>query len=232
MIDQDDLLVEDREGVRILTLNRPSRRNALSSALAENLLSQLRNADADPSVKSILLSGADPVFCAGADLSEGVGDISGTVEQSRLSTFHQLQTFPARMTKAVVAAVNGSAIGIGASIVMAADFIVMADSAHMSFPELQHGMVPTMVVPAVVKRVGRAMAFEIITLQTPIDATRALSLGLAHRTCDESKLRPQAFEHARGFGEINSNLMSKVKTMLAAAETHSLDDALWAARMY
>jgi enoyl-CoA hydratase len=109
------LLTEDRGPVRILTMNRPEKRNALNRALTQALLDGLRAADADDRIRSIVLTGAGPAFCAGADLAEFkdlTPDKAHLVAQRAELTMN-LQGIISRLTKPVVTAVNGAAMGGG-----------------------------------------------------------------------------------------------------------------------
>ena len=159
-----ELLIEDRGAVRTLTMNRPEKRNALNNALTEALLEGLRAADADDAVHAIVLTGAGPGFCAGADLSE-FKDLTATnqplVERRAQLTMSLHEIFP-RLTKPVVSAINGPAIGGGAGLALAADIALMAESAQLAYPEVKHGIVAAIVMPNLVRQIGRKAAFELV----------------------------------------------------------------------
>jgi enoyl-CoA hydratase/carnithine racemase len=116
-----ELLIENRGGVRILTMNRPDKRNALNFALTAALIDALRAADGDDSVRSIVLTGAGQGFCAGADLSEFkdlTPDKAHLVEQ-RAELTMTLHGLFSRLSKPVVTAINGAAMGGGAGLALA-----------------------------------------------------------------------------------------------------------------
>ena len=122
------LLVEDRDGVRILTMNRPEKHNALDTELTTRLLQALRDADTDGAVRSVVLTGSGKSFCAGADTSEfdalAPHDPSAVTQRADLTT--ALHAAFSRISKPVVAAVRGNALGGGAGLALACDMTVMA----------------------------------------------------------------------------------------------------------
>jgi enoyl-CoA hydratase/carnithine racemase len=175
------LLIENRGAVRILTMNRPEKRNALNSELANGLLNALRAADADETVGAIVLTGAGQGFCAGADLSEFKDMGTGLAAEDRAELTMQLHLAFSRISKPIVSAINGHAMGGGAGLAIAADLAVMAEGAKLGYPETKHGIVAAIVMANLVRQVGRKAAFELAALAEPVDAHRALQLGLVNR---------------------------------------------------
>jgi enoyl-CoA hydratase len=125
------LLVENRGAVRILTLNRPEKRNALDTAATKTLLEAIRAADADESVGALVLTGAGPVFCAGADLSEFKLLKDPQLAESRAELTMQLHLSFSKLRVPVVSAINGAAMGGGAGLAIAGDLAVMAENAKL-----------------------------------------------------------------------------------------------------
>ena len=175
------LLVENRGAVRILTMNRPEKRNALNSELTQALLDALRAADADESVGALVLTGAGQGFCAGADLSEFKDLQAALAAENRAELTMQLHLAFSRISKPIVTAINGHAMGGGAGLAIAADMAVMAETAKIGYPETKHGIVAAIVMANLVRQVGRKAAFELVALGEPIDAQRALQLGMVNR---------------------------------------------------
>jgi enoyl-CoA hydratase/carnithine racemase len=175
------LLVENRGAVRLLTMNRPEKRNALNSGLTQGLLDALRAADADESVGAVVLTGAGQGFCAGADLTEFKDLGTGVAAEDRAELTMQLHLFFSRMRVPVVSAINGHAMGGGAGLAIAADLAVMAPAAKIGYPETRHGIVAAIVMANLVRQVGRKAAFELVALGEPVDAQRALQLGMVNR---------------------------------------------------
>lgn len=190
----DPLLIEDSGTVRMLTMNRPEKHNALNTALTQTLLDSLGAADADPAVKAVVLTGAGKSFCAGADTTEFsalVPDDPGAVN-ARADLTSALHLVFSQMNKPVIAAVRGNALGGGAGLALAADMVVMANDARLGYPELKHGIVAALVLANLVRQVGRKQAFELVALAEPIDGDRASDLGLVNRVVAHDEVLPTA----------------------------------------
>ena len=178
-----ELIVENRDAVRLLRLNRPEKHNALNTALTTALLDALSQAERDSTVRAVVLTGNGKSFCAGADTTEFSGL---TMEQpeavlARADLTSDLHLVFSRMTKPVVGAVHGNALGGGAGLALACDLTVMAEDVRFGYPELRHGIVAAVVMANLVRQVGRKHAFELVAMAEPIDGARALQLGIANR---------------------------------------------------
>jgi len=222
------LLVEDRGPVRILTLNRPEKRNALNTELTRALLDGLRAADAADTVACVVLTGAGPGFCAGADLSE-FKDLTPQnqlpVEQ-RAELTMQLHLAFSRMAKPVVTAINGAAMGGGAGLAVAGDIAVMAEGANIGYPETRHGIVAAIVMANLVRQVGRKHAFELVSLGEPIDAARALALGMVNRVVKAKDLLQEAISLGERLAKINPQALQATKRLFHEVADLPLEEAL------
>jgi enoyl-CoA hydratase/carnithine racemase len=207
------LLIEDRGPVRILTMNRPEKRNALNSALTQGLLDALRAAEADESVGCIVLTGAGQGFCAGADLSEFKDLQQAVAAENRAELTMQLHLAFSRIRVPVVTSINGHAMGGGAGLAIAGDLAVMADSAKLGYPEPKHGIVAAIVMANLVRQVGRKAAFELVALGEPIDAQRALQLGMVNRVVPPSELMNEAIALAEKLAGIKRPAMAETKRL-------------------
>jgi enoyl-CoA hydratase/carnithine racemase len=209
------LLTEDRGAVRLLTMNRPEKRNALNNALTEALLEGLRAADADDKVNAIVLTGAGPGFCAGADLAEFkdlTADNRALVERRAQLTMSLHEIFP-RLTKPVVTAINGAAMGGGAGLAVAGDLALAAESAKLGYPEVKHGIVAALVMSNLVRQVGRKNAFELVATGRTIDARRALELGMVNRVVPDTELAPAALALAGELAAVSRPAMAATKAL-------------------
>ncbi|MCC6212210.1 MAG: enoyl-CoA hydratase/isomerase family protein [Burkholderiales bacterium] len=222
------LLQEDRGAVRILTMNRPQKRNALNSALTRALLEALRAADAEPSVASVVLTGAGRGFCAGADLSEfkDLTPANRSLVEERSELTMQLHLAFPRMAKPVVTAVNGAAMGGGAGLALAGDLALIAEDAMLGYPEARHGIVAAIVIANLVRQIGRKAAFELVSLGEPIDARRALALGMVNRVVAGSDLLPAALVLAEKLSRVNAAAMQATKRLFHEAADLPLEEAL------
>lgn len=227
-----ELLVEDRGAVRILTMNRPEKRNALNHSLSEALLNALRQADADEAIGCVVLTGAGPGFCAGADLSEFkhlTGDNKELVER-RAALTTSLHLAFSRMTKPVITAINGAAMGGGAGLALAGDMAVMASGAKLGYPEVRHGVVAAIVMPNLVRNVGRKAAFELVATGAPVDAARALALGMVNRVVPDADLMSEALTLAEQLAAVKRAAMATTKQLFYEVVDKPFEQALASGR--
>lgn len=227
-----NLLIEDRGAVRTLTMNRPEKRNALDNALTEALLASLRAADADEAVNAIVLTGAGPAFCAGADLSEFkalTGDNPPLVERRAQLTTSLHESF-ARLSKPVITAINGPAMGGGAGLALAGDLALMAESAQLGYPEVKHGIVAAIVMPNLVRQVDRKAAFELVATGRAIGAARALALGMVNRVVPDGELMAAALALAGELAAVSRPAMATTKALFYQVTETPFGDALAHAR--
>ena len=223
-----ELLIEDRGAVRILTMNRPEKRNALNTALTRALLDGLRAADAADSVRCVVLTGAGPGFCAGADLSEFkdlTPEHAHRVEE-RAELTMQLHLAFSKMAKPVVTAINGAAMGGGAGLAVAGDLAVMAEGAKLGYPETRHGIVAAIVMANLVRQVGRKAAFELVSLGESIDAKRALSVGMINVVEKDQELLGSALSLAEKLSKVDSQALKATKQLFHEVADLPLEEAL------
>ena len=220
------LLIENRGAVRILTMNRPEKRNALNFELAKGLLDALRAADADDSVGAIVLTGAGQGFCAGADLSEFKELGTGLAAEDRAELTMQLHLAFAQIQKPVVAAINGHAMGGGAGLAIACDLALMAEGAKLGYPEPKHGIVAAIVMANLVRQVGRKAAFELVSLGEPVDAQQALRLGMINKVTSKENLLPEVLEIAQKLASVKREAMAETKRLFHEVADLPLPKAL------
>ncbi len=210
-----ELLIETREHVRFLTMNRPDKRNALNNTLTAALIEALRAAELDESVRSIVLTGAGRAFCAGADLSEfkHLTPDQQPLLEHRAELTMNLHGLFSRLSKPVVTAINGAAMGGGAGLALAGDVAVMAEGAILGYPELKHGIVAAVVMANLVRQAGRKAAFELVATGEPVDAARALALGLVNRITASDQLMAEAMGMAQKFASFDGAAMAATKQL-------------------
>jgi enoyl-CoA hydratase/carnithine racemase len=227
-----ELLIGDRSAVRVLTMNRPEKRNALNHALTQALLDALEAAEADETVRSLVLTGAGRAFCAGADLAEFkdlTPDKAHLVERRAELTMRLHGSF-SRLTKPVVTAVNGAAMGGGAGLALAGDVALMAETATLGYPEVRHGIVAAVVMANLVRNVGRKAAFELVASGEPVDAARAAALGLVNRVAAPEQLLDEAIALAQKFAAVERPAMAATKELFYRVVDLPFDQALEAGR--
>lgn len=186
-------LIVQREGrVARVTLNRPEVRNALDSQLCAALLRALREANTDAAVGSILLDAAGPVFCAGMDLKEPV-----VLDSASLPPLHVgLFSFGRNLTKPMVAAVQGPALGGGTGLALNAHIVLAASDARFGLTETRIGLWPYAIFPVVAAAVGKRKATELAITGRIIDADEAAALGMADEVVPAGSLAARAMEVA------------------------------------
>jgi len=225
------LLCSDAHGVLTLTLNRPERRNAINSALAEALLAALRQANCDPDVGAVLLTGNGSVFCAGADLGEFKGNLAdASAEARRSDIFVELQLVFDALDVPVVCAFEGAAVGAGASLAISADITIMGSEARLAYPEILHGMVPGLMIAQLQRRTGRKLAFELLALGQSLDAQGALASGLANRVVAAGQAMAVASELATTLASRPRAAVRETKRLFVDHAQASPREALLAAR--
>ncbi len=208
--------IEDRaDGLRILRLARPEKRNALDRATVEALLAALQAAGEDPAVAAVVLAGAGPGFCAGADLAEMKALAADeAARQARSALTVALLEAPRRVPRPVIAAVHGAAMGAGASLALACDMVVMSEEARLGWPEAQHGMMPRLVAPVLLRHLPPKLAFELLASGRPVGAAEAKVLGLANRIVPAATLIEEACAAARAVALLKSGAMASLKQMM------------------
>jgi enoyl-CoA hydratase/carnithine racemase len=222
------LIVEDRGAVRVLTMNRPEKRNALNTELTQALLDALRAADAEESVRCVVLTGAGQAFCAGADLAE-LKDLTPEnrhLVDARAELTMQLHLAFPKMERPVVTAVNGAAMGGGAGLAIAGDMAVMAESATIGYPETRHGIVAAIVMANLARQVGRKAAFELVALGEPVGAPKALALGMVNRVVPGAELMREALALAERLTAVSRPAMAATKRLFHEVADLPLEEAL------
>ena len=224
----DVLVAKDRNGVRLLVMNRPGKRNALNTDLTRELLIALEEADDDDEVGAVVLTGAGTAFCAGADTTEFTQltpDRAHLVEaRARLTA--NLHGIFRLMKKPVVTAINGSAMGGGAGLALAGDMAIMSENAKLGYPEVTHGLVAAIVMTNLVRQVGRKAAFELVGLGQPIVSLRALELGMVNRVVRNEDVVKEAVALAEKLAGVNRPAMALTKQLFHQVTELPFDQAL------
>ena len=214
-------------GVATLSFNRPHRLNAVTEGLYDDLAVALDRAEADSSVRVLVLTGVGRAFCVGADLKEHQAGRTTFARRQYLAreqkVCRRLLDFP----KPVVAAVNGYALGAGAEMAIAADFLLMAESARIGLPEISLGAFlgggVTWLLP---RLVGLAKARELVFFGERIDAAEAVRIGLANRTLPDDGFLAAAQGFAAELATRAPLSMQLAKRQLNLAGENTLDAAL------
>lgn len=194
--------VEREESILWVILNRPHRLNAFNDVLMEELADALDTAEKDPSVKCVVITGeGDRAFSAGADVTMFPKATPVKAEEfSRMGqmVFGKIE----EMSKPVIAAINGFALGGGLELALACDFRIAAEHAELGNPEINLGLIPGWGgTQRLVRIVGLAKAKEMVMLGTRVKAEEALKIGLVHKVVHYEKLRDETRDLAKKLSE-------------------------------
>jgi enoyl-CoA hydratase len=207
----DVLLIDTQDRVRTLTLNRPESRNALSAALRTAFFAALRDAETDDDVDVVIITGADPVFCAGLDLKE-LGDSTELPDIS--------PQWPS-MTKPVIGAINGAAVTGGLEFALYCDILIASEQARFADTHARVGLLPTWGLSVrLPQKVGVGMARRMSLTGDYLSAADALRVGLVTEVVPHSQLLEVA---RRVAASIVRNNQTAVRALLGSY--HRIDDA-------
>ncbi len=202
------VLYDCADGVATITLNRPHSRNALNRAMCEDLVSAAAAAAADREVRLVLVRGAGPVFCAGADLKERAGMSVDEVRNRRLrgfAAYHALEALP----MPTIAVVHGAAIGSGSEIAAACDFIIATPDATFSTPEAMWGTVGA--TQRLARVLGKRLAKDLMFTGRKLSAEETRTAGLVTRIVEAGHLDQALAEIAATIGKASATGLRQAK---------------------
>ncbi|SPO05160.1 probable enoyl-CoA hydratase precursor, mitochondrial [Cephalotrichum gorgonifer] len=209
--------------VRVLALNRPAKRNALSQDLIQELLGELSKASADLDVRIIVITGGSSFFSAGADLTD-IAALDG--EGARKSRYLENLCDGLRSTRVpVLAAVEGMALGGGFELALMCDMILASRTAKFGFPEVKIGLIPGAGgTQRLTNAVGKYRAMEMILLGSPISAERADTLGLVTGLFEPGSVLEAALDLASRLSEQSSSAVALAKEAICRSDDLGRDD--------
>jgi enoyl-CoA hydratase/carnithine racemase len=214
-VDYEELRVDDEDHVRLITLNRPERRNAMSWRMLAEVADAMAAADEDDDVRVVVLTGAPPAFCAGTDMSSGDGHSWHAPGDA--TTRRECQ--PHEVRKPVIAAINGHAIGVGLTYPLQCDVRFVASDAKLSFAFTRRGVAPELGSHFLLPRiVGFSNAADLLISGRTFNGTEAATIGLASRALPADEVLPAALDYARDIArECSPTSCAIVKEMLWTA---------------
>jgi methylglutaconyl-CoA hydratase len=208
-------------GIATITLDSPANRNALSSGLLTELQAALAGALSDPGVRVIVLTGAGPAFCSGADLKE-----SRTSPSAAPELFPEILQLIWDGPKPVVCRVNGSARAGGIGLIAACDIAIAAESATFAFSEVRIGVTPAIIAVTCLRRMEPRAAAEYFLTGEAFGAPRAAEIGLLTRAVPETELDEQAGRYAGLLLRGAPGALAATKTVLREAGTLPVAEGL------
>jgi enoyl-CoA hydratase/carnithine racemase len=186
--------VTDEGAVRVIRLNRPEKKNALTLAMYAEITRALREADESDAIRCGMIAGAPGVFCAGNDLTDFLNAGSGGLDTRTPKFLHTL----AQRQKPLVAAIDGIAVGVGTTMLFHCDHVVASTGATLSTPFLKLGLIPeagsTLLAPM---RMGHARAFSLLIMGRPLTAAEAKEAGIVNTIVDSAAVEATALKAAQ-----------------------------------
>lgn len=220
----ETILVERRERVGLITLNRPRSLNALNTVLAREVIAAAKAFDADDNVGAIVIAGSPRAFAAGADIAE-MADKS-LVDLQKDDVFAAWQQLP-DVRKPLIAAVSGYALGGGCELAMMCDFIIASEDAQFGQPEIKLGILPGIGgTQRLTRAVGKSLAMDLILTGRTIGAQEARAAGLVARVVPGAVLLQAALEAAHTIAGYNSPAVRLAKEAVNRAQEVSLAEGM------
>ena len=209
----EHIKIENHDGVLRLTMARPDKKNALTNAMYGALADAIFAAETDADVRVVLIRGEGDMFTAGNDVGEFAAIAAGAVQGERhVGRFLQAL---AKSSRPLVAAVQGRAVGVGTTMLLHCDLVVLADNALLTTPFVNLALVPeaasSLLMPL---RIGYARAFEMFALGEPMDAATALDAGIANRVVPLERLHAEAALIAARLAKQPAGSLSATKRLM------------------
>jgi len=210
-----------RDGIALLTLNRPDKRNAFNDAMRAEFIQALEHIAQEHTIRALVLTGAGKGFCAGGDVAgmqqrmqAPAGEIAFNGWRRQQSVHHATGLLH-QMPKPVIAAVNGAAVGLGADTALACDFVLMSDEASFAWSYIARGLIPDggglYFLP---RRIGLPQAKALIFSGRKVDAREAMTLGIADRVVAAENLLDEAHAWAVSLSQGSAKALALGKSIL------------------
>ena len=212
----DTLLYEVRDHAALITFNRPEKLNTWNATVAAELSQALQTAEADDTVRAIVLTGAGRAFCAGADLERGADTFAGRDSTDTDNAGrNQRNVHPYEIDKPVIAAINGPAVGVGMTYPMLCDIRLAAENAKLGFVFTRRGMMPELAAHLIVQRVaGFSNAADVLMSGRIFTADEALSMGIVSKVLPKDELVNAALEMANDYANAAPGSVAITKRLL------------------
>jgi enoyl-CoA hydratase/carnithine racemase len=212
----DHVIVADEGPIRLLRLNRPAKKNALTEAMYETLTRALQDAAVSADIRCVVIAGSPAAFTAGADLR----DFQHAAQNSRgrrpraMGFLHAL----AVAAKPLVAAVSGVAVGVGTTMLLHCDYVVAASDARFATPFVRLGLVPEAASSLLMPRLmGSRRAFELLVMGRPLDAAAAKAAGLVNAVVPAAEVEAEAMKAAREIAALPAEAVAASRRLIRGA---------------
>jgi enoyl-CoA hydratase/carnithine racemase len=211
VVTEDHVVLTQADRVLEVRLNRPEKKNALTRAMYDGMAAAFDQADADPEIRCVVLTGTGDAFTSGNDVKDFQKRSDGNVGSSAGNFLRAIST----MRTPLVAAVNGMAIGVGTTMLFHCDIVVVARSARLQMPFTNLGLVPEAASSLTVPRVvGMQRASALLMLGESIDGETALAWGIANRLVDGPELMNAARDYASRLAVLPPEAVRQTKALI------------------
>jgi methylglutaconyl-CoA hydratase len=212
------ILIDHRDSLLRLTLNRPEVRNAFDEEVIAGLTAAVAGAANDPDLRAVVLAGAGPVFCAGADLAWMSKAIAYT-QRENLSDAEDLARMLERLDTLpvpVVGRIQGAALGGGVGLAAVCDIVVAAEDAVFALTEVKLGLLPAVIAPYVIRKIGVSAARELFLTGVRFSAERAREIGLVHEVVPAAQLDEAVERRVRDVLSSGPRAVAAAKALIRA----------------
>ncbi len=223
-----NVLVSNHDSIRVLTLNRPEKRNALNNDLIADLKAALGEADDDGTIRAIVIRGSGKDFCSGADLAaiQKIADASYEENVEDARSLAEVFELIRKVRVPVIAAVHGRALAGGCGLATACDLVIATRSARFGYPEVKIGFVPAMVAAILRRNLGEKKSFEMLTQGFEYSAEDGLHLGLVNQLFDEENFDASSFEYASRYANTSASAVAMTKALIYDIDANDFPAAI------
>ena len=212
----EHVIVTDADGIRTIRMNRPDKKNALTLAMYEAMTAALEGANADGSVRCVLIAGVPGAFSAGNDLTDFLKAAESTDGLNRPAL--RFLSALVRCNKPMVAAVSGVAVGVGTTMLCHCDFVVAGSDAHFSTPFVSLGLIPEAASSLLAPRLmGHRRAFELLVMGRPLNATHAKEVGIANIVVAPEDVDAEGLKAAREIAALPAGAVALSRALMRGA---------------
>jgi len=217
-------LTATRDGATlVLTMNEPSRRNALSMAMRQSFIEELERAEADPAIRAIVITGAGGQFCGGGDIT-GMDSADFAAGRERFRLTHKLVRLHLESSKPFVAAVEGWAAGAAVGLAIGCDTVIAAEGARFITPFVRIGLIPDYgLLHTLPRRIGEGRARNMFLSAEPVDAAEALRIGLADQVVPNGTALEHALARAKKLAEGAPLAIAMTRSIMARGLVEALE---------
>ena len=212
-----EIVLTQEDGIRIIRMNRPNKKNALTQPMYAEMTRALREAEASDAIRCLVLTGGPGAFCAGSDISDFQKRAEGGLKPITVDFLHALVRNP----KPLLAAVDGVAIGIGTTMLLHCDYVVATQAATFATPFTKLGLIPeaasSLLGPM---RMGHARAFALLVMGRSMSAEEAKAAGLINAVVDGAALDSTVLQAAREVAALPAGAVALARNLLRG----NLDD--------